>query len=104
MARPLDKAAHDEWLTLQGELTNGFALRYPLDVHVWIAGAEWAADAPRLNLHSYGDNRDEAIANLKAEIVDQLRLLREQDEQLSPAMADQRDLLTGLLVVPDGLP
>jgi hypothetical protein len=56
---------------LTGDLSREFRLARPIRVEVWIEQGEFVADAPELNLHAFGADRTEALANLSLRVVEQ---------------------------------
>jgi hypothetical protein len=84
---------------IDGALPDGFALHNPLAVDFWREGTEYVASAPSIGVHAFGQSEDEAVANLRAEIVALYRRLEELGDRLAPRMVTQRDRLRQALAV-----
>ncbi len=94
MTQPaVERGADPVQSLIDGNLPGGFALRCPIKVEVWREGEEYVAVAPDLLIHSFGANADEAVAQLRQDLVDQLRRLEELGDRLAPRMVAQRDRL-----------
>jgi hypothetical protein len=101
MSMPQPVAAHEIEpikTVIDGSLPGGFTLRDPVDVDVWKEGAEYVAAAPSLLIHAFGVSVDDAMANLRHEIVMQVRRLEDLGDRLAPRMVAQRDQLRRLVV------
>lgn len=75
-----------EILHIDGELPGDLALARPVRVELWIENNEFVADVADLNLHAFGTTRDEALASVRAQIVEQYQRLRALSDRLSPLM------------------
>lgn len=82
---------------IEGELERGYVLLRPLPVHVWKEADEFVAEQEDFRVHAFGATRPQAIANLKAALVDHLTELIEMGERLSPQLKRDRDRLMTLI-------
>jgi hypothetical protein len=92
----------EEWATIWGRLVGPYALRGPLQIHLWIENGEYVADAPALNLHAFGADRDDALSNLRERIVEEYEFLRSEEGRLAPRMAAVYAALCRVLGEPVG--
>jgi hypothetical protein len=84
---------------IEGALLDGFVLHDRVAIDTWQEGTEYVADAPDLGVLAFGQSEDEAVANLRSQIVDQYRRLEDLGDRLTPRMAAQRDRLRHALAV-----
>jgi hypothetical protein len=79
----------EEWTAIFGSLGGGYCLQEPVEVHVWADNEEYIADAPGLNLHAFGADREEALLSLRERIVEEFEFLRSEADagRLAPRMA-----------------
>jgi hypothetical protein len=87
-----------ETVFIDGRLSSGYMLAHPIRIDVWIEAGKFVADAPDLNVHSFGEDRDAAIANLCRLLVTHFERLDRRGDMLSPKMAEDRDRLRRVLV------
>lgn len=90
-----------ESLLIDGTMPGGYLLRHPIQIHVWIEAGEFVADAPELNVHSFGEDRGAAIGNLTKLIVAHFERLERMSDLLSRGMTEDRDRLRNALVAQD---
>lgn len=82
---------------IEGALADGFALRDSVRVEVWQEGEEYVAAAPDLLIHAFGESVDDAVANLRHEIIAHLRRLEALSDRLSPRLVAQLNQLRRLV-------
>jgi hypothetical protein len=99
MIRPLDNHTVSHRSAIQGSLPGGFELYDSVPVDVWQEGPEYVAAAPDLDVHAFGATEDEALTNLRAQLVEQFRRLEDLGDHLAPRMVAQRDRLRHALSV-----
>ena len=80
-------------LHIEGKLSDELALSRPVRVEVWPENREFVADAAEFNVHAFGAARDEAIANLRAELVEHWQRFLTLRDRLSPSMQREAKLL-----------
>jgi len=91
-------ASQAKTVTLEGALPGDHVLRSPVRVQVWLEGdGEYVADAIDLNVHAFGPDKDAALANLRAQIVEHLAFLNEMGDDLAPGLTADRERLRALL-------
>ena len=74
-----------------------FILKRPLQVVVQSSDGQYVATLFDANLGMSGDTAEEAVANLKATIVDTFDLFEENEEKLGPEPKRQLSILRGLI-------
>lgn len=90
-----------EALMFDGPMPDGYGLRHPIQIHVWTEAGEYVADAPELNVHSFGADRGAAIGHLTQLIVSHYERLERHGDKLSQLMTEDRERLRNALVAPD---
>jgi hypothetical protein len=88
-----------EVLDIEGELSGELCLSRPVRIEVWQEGGDFIADAAEFNVHAFGTTRDEAVANLRDEIVEQRQRLLTLRDRLSPSMRRDAQLLEAAILL-----
>ncbi len=93
-----DAPVPEEWRTLSGVLIDGWALHEPISVYIYAEGDEFVAtyDDP-IPVNAFGATRDDAVAQLRQEIVEHLQWLDDAGDALAPRLIRQRERLRTLV-------
>ncbi|RIK35539.1 MAG: hypothetical protein DCC58_20370 [Chloroflexi bacterium] len=94
----IDTPVPMEWVTISGSLDGAWELLDPISVYVYAEGDEFVAtyDDP-IPINAFGVTREDAIANLRTEIVEHLQWLEGADTALAPRLMRQRARLRTLV-------
>lgn len=86
-------AVDDDWAVLAGDLDGGHRLCMQLPARLYREGNEHVASLVDYPINAFGATAEEAVAQLKREIVGHFLWLEDAGDKLTPRLAREREQL-----------